>query len=334
MRSDAVAAQTVERRLSSVSDHHDGRRFRDPTGATNKTFGQVLRFLLSTGWAVWPDAVANADYPLPNRPQPGGISATYIGHATVLVQTSDVCFITDPVFSKRAGPFGLLGPKRVRPPGVALSDLPLLDFALVSHNHYDHLDLPSLRALAAAGMQQLVSGLGNKSFLERRRVRPAVELDWWDSVALGNGVRVTFVPAQHWSNRTNFDRNKTLWGGFVVETAAGTIYFAGDTGYAHYFDEIAVRFPRIDLALLPIGAYEPRDFMKLQHMNPEEAVQAHRKLRPRVSIALHFGTFRLTPEPFDAPVKALRAALNDQAVEPDAFRVLDCGETIELSASA
>ena len=314
-----------------LSDHYDGKRFVDPTGATNKTVGQVLRFLFSRGWAVWPAALTNGRYVVPPPPSAGVIAATYIGQSTVLVQTDDVAFVTDPVLSRCAGPFGRLGPKRVRPPGIALNDLPRLDFALVSHSHYDHLDIPTLRALTAAGARRFVTGLGNKPYLERRGVRPVTELDWWESVELDDGVRITFVPALHWSNRNMFDRNRTLWGGFVVETKSATIYFAGDTGYyAAYFEQIAARFPNIDLALLPIGAYAPRAFMASQHMNPAEAVNVHRIVRPQASMAIHFGTFRLTPEPIDEPVEGLRQALAEQGVDPASFRALDFGETMEV----
>ena len=249
-------------------------------------------------------------------------------------------FITDPVFTTHAGPFGRMGPARVRPPAVPASALPPIDLVLVSHNHYDHLQPLSLaifagRAsfIAPLGLLGLLPREGGRYGMERATdvigVEPNRELDWWQRVKI-HAAKVTCVPAQHFSARTPWDRNQTLWCGFVVSVDGVTIYFAGDSGYTPQFAEIRERLPPIDVALLPIGAYEPRWFMQPMHMNPEEAVRAHVDVHARVSIGMHFGTFQLTDEAIDEPLRALERARAAAGVSPDAFRVLDFGETVVL----
>ncbi|HYH38849.1 MAG TPA: MBL fold metallo-hydrolase [Azospirillum sp.] len=313
-----------------VSDHCDGRRFRNVHASTDKRLKDVLRFWRSRNeWTPWPERVDDPPCPpLPAAAPDGHAALTFIGHVTFLIRVGGCTLLTDPVWSPHAGPLGRLGPKRARPPALALAELPPLDAVLVSHGHYDHMDLPTLKRLSGT---PVVAGLGNKPFLERRGVRPVHELDWWQSVELG-GARITFVPAQHWSSRTLFDRNTTLWGGFVVESGGACVYFCGDAGYSPHFREIAARFPRIDVALLPIGAYEPRWFMTPQHMNPDEAVRAHRDLGARASVAMHFGTFRLTPEGIAEPVAALGRARASHGVDEATFRVPGFGETLVLAA--
>jgi L-ascorbate metabolism protein UlaG (beta-lactamase superfamily) len=342
-----IEAGDVLRKASTrfpVSDHCDGTRFFNPHRATLRGARDMFRLWRDPSWkaAPWPEAPADAapvDVALGGAGEPegavppGSVAATFIGQSSFLVRVGNLRLLTDPVLSDRAGPFGRFGPRRARPPGIGFDALPPVDLTLVSHGHYDHMDLPTLRWLTERSFDGraptlFVSGLGNKDYLERRGVRPVEELDWWESVEGPAGSRVTFVPAQHWSRRSAFDRDRTLWGGFVVEAAGATVYFAGDSGYCPHFREIGERFPRIDLALLPIGAYEPRWFMAPQHMNPAEAVRSHLDLGARASLAMHFGTFRLTPEPVDEPVRALARALAEAGVDPAAFRVPGFGETV------
>lgn len=268
------------------------------------------------------------DSPLPPPPRvgPGRIAATFIGHASFLVQLGGIAVLLDPIWSLRCSPLSFAGPKRVRAPGQPLQALPHVDLLLVSHNHYDHLDLSTLRRVRRRWGPPAVTGLDNARHLAKAGIRGAVELDWWQSVER-DGVRVTYVPAQHFSARTLWDRNRSLWGGFVLQAGGATVYFAGDSGYCPHFKEIGAAFPAIDLALLPIGAYEPRWFMRQQHMDPEEAVRAHLDLGARRSIGMHFGTFQLTDEAIDAPVHALRAARARHDVPDSAFDVLAFGET-------
>ncbi|NUB23026.1 MBL fold metallo-hydrolase, partial [Azospirillum formosense] len=267
----------------------------------------------------------------PVTPARGEVAVTFIGQATFLIQIGGAAFLTDPVYSDHAGPFGRLGPKRVRPPAVRMEDLPAIDAVLLSHNHYDHLDAPTLRHLARRrGVPQVMTGLGNGPMMRRAGFDAVHELDWWDSLPGPHGTRITFVPAQHWSSRTPFDRRRTLWGGFVVETPDAAVYFAGDSGYCPHFKEIGRRFGAIDVALLPIGAYEPRWFMAAQHMNPADAVRAHRDLGARHSVAMHFGTFQLTAEGIDAPIRALHHALAEQSVDAGRFAIPGFGEPLRF----
>jgi L-ascorbate metabolism protein UlaG (beta-lactamase superfamily) len=282
----------------------------------------------------WPSSVPLAPQPPPARVEPGQVAVTFIGHSTFLVRTASLAFITDPVFTTHAGPFGRTGPPRVRPPAIALADLPPLDLILLSHNHYDHLQPSSLRSL---GRTPVVTALGVSRHVPPRAISGSagngiVELDWWQHID-ACGARITAVPAQHFSARTPWDRNHTLWCGFVVEADGAAIYFAGDTGYTPQLAEIGDRFPSIDVALIPIGAYEPRWFMTPMHMNPDEAVRAHLDVGARVSLGMHFGTFQLTDEGIDDPIRALEAARARHDVAADAFRVPDFGGTAMITAA-
>jgi L-ascorbate metabolism protein UlaG (beta-lactamase superfamily) len=324
------------RRPQPLSDHCDGRRFHNVHDRTEKTLRDVWRWRRTATSAPWPAWVEDPPQPPPTRLGPGRIAATFIGHASFLVQLGGRCVLLDPVWSARASPLRFAGPRRVRRPGQALADLPGADLLLVSHNHYDHLDLATLRAVRRHWAPPAATGLGNARHLAKAGVHAARELDWWESVELA-GLRVTYVPAQHFSARTPWDRSRSLWGGFVIEApgegGGGCIYFAADSGWSPHFAEIAARFPRIDLALLPIGAYAPRSFMRTQHIDPEEAVAAHKVLRPRRSIGMHFGTFAgLTDEAIDAPERWLAEARARQGVAAEDFSILPFGATLEMAA--
>jgi len=276
----------------------------------------------------WP---ARIDEP-PRRPPPldGAIAVvTFIGHATFLIQTAAGNLLTDPMYSDRAGPFGLLGPRRVRQPAVRFDDLPPISTVLLSHNHYDHCDRPTLARLARRFDPVVITPIGNGALVKSTGLRKVEELDWWQD-ATTSTLPLTLTPAHHFSARTPFDRNRALWGGFTMAVAHRRIYFAGDSAYAPFFLEVRRRFGPIDLALLPIGAYEPRWFMKAVHMNPAEAVLAHLDLEASESIAMHFGTFQLTTEGIDEPVRALEQARFARHVEPSAFRVIGFGESVRL----
>lgn len=314
-----------------VSDHYDGRRFRNPDGPGAKSTGTVLRWLATRDPAPWPERVdAPPPPPLPKPPDAGELQATFVNHATVLFRTPSANLLTDPNYADRVGPWDRFGPKRVRPPGVPFDALPRIDVVLVSHNHYDHLHLATLRRLEERDRPLVLAPLGNRPLLEEAGMGRIEELDWWESREVADGVRVTLVPARHWSGRGLFDRNRALWGGFVVEAEGRTVYFAGDTGYGDLFLRIRERFPPIDLALLPIGSYAPRWFMGENHLNPEEAVRAHGDLGARRTVGIHFGTFRLSDEPIDEPPARLEAArvaagLSNPEVKAPAF-----GETFRL----
>jgi L-ascorbate metabolism protein UlaG (beta-lactamase superfamily) len=316
-------------RDAAPSDHFDGKRFSNLGGGPRRRgFGDFLRWQFSREKPVWPEWVADDDPPAPGALRPGEVAATYIGHATLLLRFAGFTVLTDPMFSLRASPFASYGPKRVRAPAIALEDLPKIDAVCLSHNHYDHMDLPSLRALRLRGNPPIITGIGNGAYLTARGVAHVIELDWWENVEPVPGLNITYVPAQHWSRRRFGDTNRMLWGGHVIAAQGASAYFAGDTGYPGQFEAIAQRCGAPDIALLPIGAYEPRWFMAAQHMNPEEAVRAHLDLGARLSIAMHFATFCLTDEPFGAPEAALVAARTQFNVRESAFRIPAFGETI------
>lgn len=277
----------------------------------------------------WPEWIEDPPQPPPGRGD--GLSVTFIGHASFYVQIGGRALLLDPIWSVRCSPLPGLGPKRVRAPGQPLEALPGVDLLLVSHCHYDHLDLPTLRQVRRRWQPVAVTGSGNARHLAKAGLRSAHELDWWQAVQV-EGLTITYVPAQHFSARTFWDRNRALWGGFVIQGGGRTLYFAGDSGWCDHFAEIAARFPRIDCALLPIGAYEPRDFMRFQHMNPEEAVRAHLALRARQSIGMHHGTFAgLTDEAIEAPLHALAAAREQHGVTERAFVTLPFGATLRVA---
>jgi L-ascorbate metabolism protein UlaG (beta-lactamase superfamily) len=234
--------------------------------------------------------------------------------------------LTDPIWSKRCGPFGITGLKRVSAPGVRFEDLPPIDIVLVSHNHYDHMDIPTLKMLRKVHNPLFCVSLGNKEKLEKKGFTNIYEFNWWEQQTLTENLKVTYVPGQHFSRRGLWDRNKTLWGGFILEGSQGPIYFAGDTGYGAHFKQIHEKFGPLNFAILPIGAYQPEWFMSSVHMSPEDAVRAHLVLEAKASLAIHFGTFRLGDEAIDQPVEQLVIAMEKYGITPDQFWVLKPGE--------
>jgi L-ascorbate metabolism protein UlaG (beta-lactamase superfamily) len=312
-----------------VSDHFDGRRFLNPNGTSAPSLSKVQRMLREPR-APWPRSVDVRPQPPPGLNGAAAV-VTFIGHSTFLIQTATGNLLTDPMYSQRASPIAWLGPRRVRQPGVRFDALPPISTVVLSHNHYDHCDLPTLRRLAGRFDPLVVTPLGNARLVRSAGIRRVEELDWWQESAPG-GWAITLTPAQHFSARTPFDRNRALWGGFVLRASAGTrIYFAGDTAYADFFPEIRRRLGPIDLALLPIGAYEPRWFMQAVHMNPADAVQAHLELEAAQSIAMHFGTFQLTTEGIDEPVRALDVACESKNVPRSRFAGLNVGDSVRLN---
>jgi L-ascorbate metabolism protein UlaG (beta-lactamase superfamily) len=313
-----------------VSDHYDGTHFFNPEGARRKVRRfSVLRWATRReGRAKWPDRVENTAHPPPaGDVAEGTLALTFIGHSSFLLRLAGLTLLTDPVFSERCSPVSFAGPKRVRPPGQPLAALPKPDAILLSHNHYDHCDIPSLQALRARfGPIPVFAPLGNRAFLEGKGLGPVTELDWWQAAAFRD-ARITLTPARHFAARSLRDRNLTLWGGFVVDHRGAKLYVAGDTGYTGYFRAIRERLGAPDFGLLPIGAYEPRWFMGNVHMNPADAVRAFDELGLRQAVGKHFGTFQLTDEAIDAPLHDLAAARIAAGIEPARFTTLDFGET-------
>jgi len=309
------------------SDHFDGRFFFNPDASAGRSFWDLVRWWRTAQTKQWPQWVENRARPAPPASlDHGQIALTFINHITFLIQFQDLNVLTDPVYSQRVSPFGRIGPKRVRAPGLAFDELPPIHLVLVTHNHYDHLDIDTLVRLEEAHHPCFVTGLGNRALLQQFQLQRVHELDWWQSLDAA-GASITMTPAQHWSGRSGRNRNRTLWGGFMVRAAGRQVLFAGDTGYSGHFHEIQRRMGPPAIALLPIGAYEPRWFMAPQHMNPEEAVRAHLDLEARLSIGTHFGCFQLTDEGIDDPLIELAAARQRHGVSPELFQVLETGET-------
>ncbi|HVZ08513.1 MBL fold metallo-hydrolase [Rhodopila sp.] len=313
------------------SDHFDGKRFFNPHGAGVRGLRDLLRWRFRGKREPWPPSLPSPfalDVP-PSRVDGAAVRISFVGHATFLIQAGGLNLLTDPVWSERVSPFRFAGPSRYNPPGIDFADLPRIDAILLSHGHYDHMDLETLCRLWDRDQPHVITPLGHASVLRAGRSDYTVtEADWGDIIPLGGRARVTLVPAHHWTARWPWDRNKALWTGFVIEGLGGAIYFAGDTGFdnGRPFHHVMRRHGPPDLALLPIGAYEPRWFMGPQHMNPDDAVTAFRLLSARQALGYHWGTFRLTDEGPEQPAIDLAAALAAHGVAPNRFLPMRPGQ--------
>jgi L-ascorbate metabolism protein UlaG (beta-lactamase superfamily) len=317
-----------------VSDHFDGTRFVGPYAVEGNGTLAFWRWQFTKERAKWPERVENKFADKPPRRVDDGIRVSLVGHASLLIQAGGLSILIDPVWSDRASPVSFAGPTRVRPPGIAFDDLPPIDAVLITHGHYDHLDVATLARLSQRDRPKIVAPLGHDATIRQSDDAANVAvLDWHDSAALNDKVKVTLVPTQHWTARGLYDRNKALWGGYIIETPAGRVYHVTDTGcHDTLFRETRDRYGPFALAIIPIGAYEPRWFMRRQHVNPEEAVRVFQDCGAPLALAHHFGTFQLTDEAFDAPVEALRAACAARGVPADKFRALDPGEILDIKS--
>lgn len=335
----AGATEGSDYYVGPVTNHWNGRRFFNPDGDPPRGFGQLLRWQFSRVADDWPE---NYPSPLPQdvpppRVEGRGMRVAFAGHCSFLIQMAGLNILADPVWSDRASPFGFYGPRRHNAPGIVFDALPRIDVVLVSHAHYDHLDVATLARLWDRDRPHIVAPLGNDTIIRGHRAEIAVTtLDWDGVLDLGQGVTASLEPVHHWSARGIGDRNHALWGGFVLKGPGGGIFFAGDTGFdrGRPFRRVAARHPGLDLALLPIGAYEPRWFMAPQHMNPDDAVQGLLLLGAREALGYHWGTFRLTDEPVDQPAIDLAAALAAHGVAPGRFRAARPGEVWTAGAGA
>ncbi len=321
-----------------TSEHFNGERFYTPNApkqlggfGTLDGLANLLKWQSSRQRGPWkPYHDEPFGPPPPRDAAPGAMRVTFINHATTLIQLDGVNVLTDPIYSKRCSPFEIAGPERVRPPGIRFEDLPRIDAVVISHNHYDHLDLATLKRIQDTWPRvQIYAGLGNKAFLAQRGIE-SVELDWWDSRSLAN-ITITSVPNQHFANRGVFDADGSLWSAWVLSGSAGKAYFGGDTGFGPHFAEIARRLGPMRLAVLPIGAYRPEWFMSPIHMSPVQAVQAAIDLDATLAVPMHYGTFALADDGEDEPVEALKTAL---LTRPAPFAVLGFGEGREVPVAS
>ncbi|HEV3244866.1 MAG TPA: MBL fold metallo-hydrolase [Candidatus Paceibacterota bacterium] len=259
------------------------------------------------------------------EPDPSKLHLTWIGHSTFLVQVAGMNILTDPIWSERASPMRWLGPKREARPGIRFEDLPHIDVVLVSHTHYDHLDRSTILKLGEAPSYLVPERVGK--WFRSEGIENVKELPWWKSTEIGP-LKISAVPAKHWSRRRFFGEETAGWGGYVVQTPVATLYFAGDTGYhERYFKDIGVKFPHIDLALIPIGAYFPREVFGRYHVDPREAIQVHREVGAKSSVGMHWGVFRLTQEPLHEPPKLLAKEREKTGVAEESFSTMLLGET-------
>lgn len=320
-----------------VSDHFDGKRFHNTFGLENKSLFAAFGTLRTGQWqglGSW-DEAKNADYPPPpSRVYGENVRLTFVNHSTLLMQTQGLNILTDPIWSDYAGPHPLLSPSRYRPPGIAFDTLPAIDVVVVSHSHYDHMDLPSLKRLYDRFQPKIFVGLGNAALLQEAGIGNVHELDWWAKIRLSPDMELIGVPAQHWSRRGVWDKDRRLWLGYVFKSSQSSYYFAGDTAMGRHFEEIQRRYGPIDLALLPIGSYRPYVVMQGSHLSPEQALQAHNLLQSKLSVAIHYGTFRLGLDGQYEAVERLNALLPSSNSDTTAdFRVLDFGESLTLPSS-
>lgn len=320
-----------------TTDHFDGTRFFNPNGVEPGGFRDVLRWQFGgeRNRHRWPKDVASPFPPAKPEARIGGdaLRVTMVGHASMLIQAAGLNILVDPVWSRRVSPFSFIGPKRVVAPGIGFADLPPIDLVLVSHNHYDHLDVATLKRLQQSHRPRFVTPLGNDTII-RRAVPDAVitVMDWGDRIDIADGVAIDAEPCHHWSARGAGDRRMALWAAFVISTPVGKIYHVGDTGFHGGINYRAAREKHggFRLAILPFGAYEPRWFMKAQHQDPAEAVEGMRLCNAAHVVGHHFGTFQLTDEAIGDPLVKLKAALEEQGVNPGRFRPLKAGEVFDV----
>ncbi len=307
----------------------DGRFYNlGPKDQKEVSFVTFAKFRLFNSPPEWPENVENVAGKTDLSSVTGeGVKVTLIRHATVLLQYKDLNIITDPMLSKRASPVSFAGPQMIREPAVTMEELPKIDLVLVSHSHFDHLDLPSLKKLQEKHQPTFIVGLGLKEFLEGEGLFKVIEMDWFETHELAQG-KIHFLPAKHFSARTPWGQNQTLWGSFLIEAGGKKVYFAGDTAMGPHFALVKEKLGAPDISLLPIGAYEPRWFMKTHHVNPTEAVQAHQILGAKQSLAMHYKSIALAYDRVNQPQEDLKQAIKEADLGAKEFITPDFGESL------
>lgn len=319
-----------------ISDHYDGVRFFNPgQPSTDRGLKDIWKWRATGYTQQWPKQVAvRVAFPLSRSKN---IRVTMVGHATLLIQVGDLNILTDPVWSERTSPVSFVGPKRVTEPGISFDRLPQIDVVLLSHNHYDHLDISTIKQLVNAFNPLIVTPLGNDVIIKKEIATARVITgDWEDRIMIGSSASVTITRANHWSNRGLWDRRMALWSTFMIDTSKGRVWFGGDTGYGDgsIFKEIYTRYGAPDLTLIPLGGYEPRWFMSSQHVDPSEAVQIYKDLNAKYAIGIHWGTFQLTDEGREAPRQELGCALTQAGIEQSCFIAAEPGEVFEFPSES
>lgn len=313
----------------SLADHFASQKFYNPEQKSSQSFLNIFKWLVTREKNLWPLKVPQRHPPPLTKLDPHEVRVIYITHATTLIQTANFAILTDPIWSERASPFSWIGPKRVQQPGISISNLPKINLILISHNHYDHLDIPTLLALQRRFNPLIIVPLGNAKLLSKYGLKRVKEMDWWERMAYQQTV-ISLLPAQHWSARWLNDRNQSLWGSYGIEIENKKIYFAGDTGYSPHFKLIYQRWGTPDIALLPIGSYLPRWILAESHISPEEALLAHQDLHANQSMGIHFNVFPLGDEAYNEAPHALIAAKIKFHLKNTKFSVLKPGYFITL----
>lgn len=313
------------------SNHFDGEVFHNLDEEQSFDYGAFISFLLFRSYGYWADY-----YPQKIKSNPpsfanyGELKVTFINHATTLIQFDSLNILTDPVWSEYTTPLPPIGPKRHREAGIDIDSLPQIDIVVISHNHYDHLDLATLKKLKEKFKPLILYPLGNKPLFDDNELTNSKAMDWWDSLVI-KGRTITFVPARHFSNRGITDRNGTLWGGYIFQTDGGPVYFAGDTGFGVHYKMINQHYGKLRLSILPIAPIEPRSFMQEVHQDAREAVKAHIALQSQKSMGIHFGTFQQASDAMSAPIDSLIVALRDLGVSPRNFILPGHGRVIDIA---
>ena len=309
------------------SPHFNGKKFINKEGVQAKGFGSVLRWAFQRDAGPWAKNYETITGPKPDS-ESEALQITFVNHSTFLIQWNQLNVLTDPIWSERCSPFSFAGPQRMRPPGIAFSDLPAVDIVVISHNHYDHLDMPTIMKLEESHQPLFIVPLGVDLQLKKKSIKNTIALDWWQST--NAGIKIEAVPAQHFSGRGMFDRDQTLWCGYILSHNDKQLYFAGDSGYGGLFKEIGKKRGPMDISLIPIGAYKPRWFMSPIHISPEEAVQVHQDVQSQQSVAMHFGTFPLADEGQGTAEQDLILALDEAGIPQKDFIIPAEGNPIQL----
>jgi len=312
------------------TDHFNGKTFENPGDVKAKGLTDVIKWASNRKRQPW--IVEKEPYigPEPAGQVKAGIKITFVNHSTFLIQANGMNILTDPVWSDRTSPFRFAGPKRMRPPGITFEDLPKIDLVIISHNHYDHLDVSTMRDLIKHHNPGIITPLGVGEFVRKMGTDNVEDLDWWQEQVISDDMNIVCVPAQHFSGRGTFDRDATLWCGYIIQSKSGNIYFAGDSGYGDFFKLIGRKYGKMKVSMIPIGAYLPQWFMSPIHISPEEAVKVHQDVNSEISIAMHYGTFPLADDGQQQPILDLKDAINRSGLNKDEFVLLDEGKSLVL----